>query len=180
MAKTDLPRLLDLLASPLQELDRDVTDGATIDETQQHFLEASGDPFPSSAAECHNRPRLAGQDRLSVDSVLPDARGWFYATNSPDWAGENGSTTSHLESPKPTRASAQGNYSVARLFLRSYFRIRTGDPVLGPLPGNRITLDGTLGFRPPGSMKNIPEMSPAYVFLDQNILVLAEYSSQES
>ena len=115
-----LPEQLDLLASPIQELDGDLTHGTAIHKAQEHFLDR----------QClHLHP--AQQDTVTgqgfwvrviflLDLFDQTQRALFFTPTRQVRLRKTAPPSLILEAPRPSALRCQPDYPVAGLFLRWY------------------------------------------------------------
>jgi hypothetical protein len=85
----------------------------------------------------HNRPGLWGQDRWAARVAQRAARAAGWESRHAARAAPPDSTTSHLQSPAPTRDGSPPSGSGGHgLFFADIGRIGTGNPPFGPLPAH--------------------------------------------
>ena len=90
----------------------------------------------------HNTRPLWARGRAGLARFGPGGRACRLSTYG-DWAGRGGSTRLHPESPRPSRhAATPGRSDDRATFFSCVVRIRTRDPVFGPLPIGPQALQG--------------------------------------
>ena len=109
-----------LCASPVQELDGDVTHRASIHKAQQHFLNSQFVCFHPTQQDAITGQGFGVRIIFLLDLFHQAQRLLFFAPTRQIRLSKTAPPNFILETPYPSVALRQSNYSIARLFLRTY------------------------------------------------------------